>query len=134
MSRVLVFVLTACLAVLAAGTGCALRHLEWVPTVYVTVVNNCRDSVLVLTHPDTDRQLKIPYTGLVRVPVRTYSHLSGISSSGGSNSKVLTVRGWASDGTYLGSASQSFYAGYQGRAPDQSWEVTSLQGGDGRCR
>lgn len=122
------------LAVLTAS-GCAARgfRLEWFPTIYVNVVNNCKDSVLLVALP-YGGEVKIPYTGIERIKLQSYRHLAGVQTSSYSTSLMLTARGFGRDGVFLGSASQTFNPGQSGRTHDRDWRVYNLQGGERPCR
>ena len=124
------------LALIVAATavsGCAGHRIEWFPTVYVNVVNNCKSSVLLVTLP-YGGEVQIPYGGLMKIKLQSYSHLSAVSGSVRSNSLMLTARGFGSDGAFLGSASQQFNTGQSGRTYDRDWLVNNLQGGVRSCR
>ena len=122
------------LATFALG-GCATRgyRIEWFPTVYVNVVNNCKDSVLLVSLP-YGGEVKIPYTGIERIKLQSYRHLAGVQTSSYSTNLMLTARGFARDGAFLGSASQIFHPGQSGRTDDRDWLVYNLQGGQRPCQ
>lgn len=127
------FLVVVLVALAVAVSGCAsVQPIQLVPTVFVNVVNNCQDSVVHLTLPYGDT-VKIPYRGVAKVSLRSYSHLAGIGRSYG-NSLMMTARGFGLDGVYLGSASRSFSPGYSGRAPDRDWLIYNLQGGERSCQ
>lgn len=127
-------ILLATLVVLSTSACASVGRLELFPTIYVHVVNNCRDSVLLIKLPD-GKEVALKYTGLETVKLQTASHLTGVNGFYPYQSFTLTVRGFGTDGAYLGSASQRFtFTGQGGRQADQDWHIGNLQDGERRCQ
>ena len=101
--------------------GCHGYKFHLFPTTYVTVVNDCRGSILT-TNTTWDGERQIPYGG--KTVIALESHM------GRNSNMMLLVRGRNVRGEHLGSADQSFYVG-NSSVDERIWRVQYLTGGLG---